>query len=194
MTPTEKLKQLSEYYKCWYLTQYVLGHHRFPLWSAASKPGTHHYGKGGLAQHTLEVAELCLMNNVYFAKDGRGVDTVQLFVAAVFHDFGKIDDYEPVGRETSDGDFVHDHENWKATDHKYKIHHVNKSAMAFNEVCNIQMVNPEWRDEVVHAILAHHGRPEWGSPVEPQSRLAWILHLSDHMSARMFDCENGKHK
>ena len=43
-------------------------------------------------------------------------------------------------------------------------------------------------DEVLHAILSHHGRREYGSPVSPSTRIAWLLHLCDSISARMFDC------
>jgi 3'-5' exoribonuclease len=33
-------------------------------------------------------------------------------------------------------------------------------------------------------MLAHHGRKEWGSPVEPATNEAWILHAADMMSSR----------
>jgi 3'-5' exoribonuclease len=51
---------------------------------------------------------------------------------------------------------------------------------------------PAYRDieeEVLHAILSHHGMRQWGSPVAPKSRLAWLLHLADSMSARMADAD-----
>ena len=38
-----------------------------------------------------------------------------------------------------------------------------------------------------------HGQREWGSPVMPKSRVAWLLHLSDGISARMADCETTDH-
>jgi 3'-5' exoribonuclease len=44
-------------------------------------------------------------------------------------------------------------------------------------------------DNVLHAILAHHGSREWGSPVVPLTKLAWMLHLCDGISARMDDAE-----
>jgi 23S rRNA maturation-related 3'-5' exoribonuclease YhaM len=44
-------------------------------------------------------------------------------------------------------------------------------------------------DEVTHAILSHHGQREWGSPVRPATKLAWILHTCDMMSARVNDCD-----
>jgi 3'-5' exoribonuclease len=37
---------------------------------------------------------------------------------------------------------------------------------------------------IEHAILAHHGRQEWGSPVEPVTAEAYILHYADMLSVR----------
>ena len=36
---------------------------------------------------------------------------------------------------------------------------------------------------------AHHGIRAWGSPVSPNTQLAWLLHLSDNLSARLNDCD-----
>ena len=41
--------------------------------------------------------------------------------------------------------------------------------------------------EVAHAIAAHHGRKEWGSPVTPQCRVAVVLHQAD-MHSVFEDC------
>jgi 23S rRNA maturation-related 3'-5' exoribonuclease YhaM len=41
---------------------------------------------------------------------------------------------------------------------------------------------------ITHNILSHHGMREWGSPVAPATKEAWILHLCDNMSARLDDC------
>jgi hypothetical protein len=37
---------------------------------------------------------------------------------------------------------------------------------------------------VEHAILAHHGWKEWGSPVEPQTVEVQILHFADMLSCQ----------
>jgi 23S rRNA maturation-related 3'-5' exoribonuclease YhaM len=50
-------------------------------------------------------------------------------------------------------------------------------------------LNTRYHDSVLHAILAHHGRREAGSPVAPKSRIAWLVHLSDQISARMADAD-----
>jgi 23S rRNA maturation-related 3'-5' exoribonuclease YhaM len=40
------------------------------------------------------------------------------------------------------------------------------------------------RDAVIHCMLSHHGRREWGSPVEPVTPEAYILHVADMLSSR----------
>ena len=44
-------------------------------------------------------------------------------------------------------------------------------------------LSPEKKMKIEHAMLAHHGRKEWGSPVEPATAEAFILHAADMMSA-----------
>lgn len=39
-------------------------------------------------------------------------------------------------------------------------------------------------EEILHCILAHHCEKEWGSPVKPKTKEAWIVHLADQTSAR----------
>jgi len=47
----------------------------------------------------------------------------------------------------------------------------------------------ELHDKVLHAILAHHGCREAGSPVAPKTREAWLVHFCDGISARMDDAD-----
>jgi len=45
---------------------------------------------------------------------------------------------------------------------------------------------PDWMiDAVLHVIESHHSRPEWGSPSEPASREAWLVHFADMVSAKL---------
>ena len=46
-----------------------------------------------------------------------------------------------------------------------------------------------YHEDVLHAVLAHHGTREAGSPVAPKSRVAWLVHLCDGISARMYDAD-----
>ena len=182
----------------------VLGNPKFPLWSGSAHSKVHHYGKGKLAQHTLEVVELCLQNNEYFLKLDKAVPKDQLFLAALFHDIGKLDDYDYYRKgeiiKTSEikgpAGFItvgNDYEVWKSTEHKKKIYHISKSAIIWSKTFDTHLkgiVDKDFHDNVLHAILSHHGRLEWKSPVTPQDRMGWLLHLSDCMSARIDDCLN----
>jgi 3'-5' exoribonuclease len=117
-----------------------------------------------------------------------------LFLGALFHDYGKVRDYEK--------DL---HGDWCKTQHARRIHHVSRSALWWQKSWDLyqdfyhngssssagkeMQLTDEEAEEVLHVILSHHGRREWGSPVAPNSREAWIVHLCDGMSARLNDCE-----
>lgn len=151
----------------------VLNNQEFFIWSGSSKPQKHHYGDYGLIIHTEEVVRLCLLNAD--ALDS-SVDRKLLILSALYHDIGKIYDYEKIN------------DNWQSTNHKKNIHHITRSAIIFNE--NVHSISQEEKNEVTHAILSHHGLREWGSPVSPNTQIAWLLHLCDNISARMNDCNN----
>lgn len=185
ITPVDRLREYAEEYECRSLCERVLTDWRFPLWSASSKSTTHHYGMGGLAKHTLEVVELCFNANDYFNVDDKGVDDMQIFLTAFFHDVGKMWDYKATNPEMTE---------WEGTKHKETIHHISRSVMVWVEEVeraklDAAYISDEFKDEVSHAILAHHGLREWGSPVSPKTKLAWILHTCDMLSARMDECQ-----
>lgn len=159
------------------LASVVLDDEKFPIWSASCHSIHHHYGKGGLAQHTFEVVDLCLRNNAYFPQ--QMTDERLLFFSALFHDAGKMWDYRPLS-----DDYV----KWEGTEHKRNIHHISRSALVWQKAYD-QHGSFQGCDEVLHAILAHHGSRQWGSPVTPNTKMAWLLHLCDGISARMDDGE-----
>lgn len=161
---------------------------RLPLWTG-SLNNKHHYGKGGLLQHIAEVCQLCLLNNVAT----RAADGKKVFLAAFFHDVGKLWDYEPVSglREIGGQLVMTDYIAWRATSHKGLLHHISRSAFEWRLCAQEAGFSEADIDEVTHAILAHHGLQEWGSPVTPKTKLAWLLHLCDSLSARLDD---GGHK
>jgi 3'-5' exoribonuclease len=177
------LKCIAEDLGCSKLAGVVLDNPRFPLWAGASKPHQHHYGKGRLAEHVLEVTEIALQNNEYFEKVGKGVDKVKLYLACLYHDVGKLWDYEPV-----DDTYV----DWRGNEHRHMIHHISRSGLVWCDAAKAEGWKSEDIDEVWHCILSHHGLKEWGSPVPPQTRMAWLLHLADGLSARLDDFDKRK--
>jgi 3'-5' exoribonuclease len=168
MTPFQKLvsyvRQLPEHLKAVCFT--VLSDPEFeraPA-SAGHHPGPHQQ-PGGLSLHTLEVAEHAIAL--------AGVDEVlqhRAIVAAVFHDYGKVYEYAVKSGAVAKTAFYS------------RVGHIVYSWHFFLNVADGLTI--EERDEIGHALLAHHGRKEWGSPVEPQTKLAFILHTADMLSAR----------
>lgn len=176
----ERLLELAEDHGCVHVISSIIENEKFSTWSGSSKPNLHHYGKGGLLKHTTEVVELCLLNNDFLHGLKKGTDDKELFLAAFFHDVGKLWDYEPTNLEMTE---------WQGTVHKRRIHHISRSALIWNFISYNLALDVELSDNVLHAILAHHGQRSWGSPVAPATTTAWVLHLCDGISARSEDCE-----
>ena len=174
---TNNLKRLAEQFKVLDICNIVLDDSRFPKWSGSSVQRQHHYGLGGLATHVEDVANLCILNNAYFNSFGKGCNDKDLFLAAIFHDAGKMWDYLPKKEYTE----------WYSSPHKRNIHHICKSTIVWHDAAIKFNISEERHDIILHAILSHHGQREWGSPVGPNSRLAYILHYCDSLSARVDD-------
>jgi len=161
----------------------ILDDPRFVLWSGSSKSNSHHYGDGGLVRHTIEVYEIaektaCMFRSPMGYDTTNGIPTEkELFLACLYHDVGKMWDYQKV-----DG-------VWTSAPHKRVVHHVSRSAIEWCRAVDKTGECKDIEESVLHAILAHHGLREWGSPVAPKSKLAWLVHLSDAMSARMDDAD-----
>lgn len=193
MNDIELIEQIADGLQVLPMAKRVTTIPNFAIWSGSHSPHGHHYGKGGLAKHTREVIQLCLVNAGYCNAD---INKVNLFLAALYHDVGKLWDYEPTreslpygnsSNERAWGKNPNEYKDWKKTSHKNKIHHITRSIIVWQEDAKIYGVDEESKDEITHAILAHHGHKEWGSPVEPQTRLACMLHCCDLLSARMDD-------
>ena len=183
MTPKEKLQTLAENLNVSELSNNVLLDKRFIFCSGSSKEGYHHYGDGQLCQHVLEVVEILLLNNEYFSNP---IDKKEVYLSALFHDYGKLWDYEKVGTK------------WESTEHKYNIHHISRSAIEWSRIAQevtdkypekYSWLTEEVKNNILHAILSHHQLRQWGSPVSPNTQLAWLIHLADSISARMSDGE-----
>ena len=125
----------------------------------------HHNYRHGLVIHVDEV-----MQNV-FAMTG-DAPSGELITAVIWHDYMKIKDY---GWDAEG--------NITKAPYRKLINHVAGSAMVFYQAaCSILPV--EKLERIEHLLLSHHGRKEWGSPVEPATAEALILHAADMMSAK----------
>ena len=173
------------------IADFLLLNPRFSLWSGSGYPNQHHYGTGGLITHVSEVVNMCLdMREKWYPE----INVKVLFLSALMHDWGKLWDYEPVHQycETYKNVRLNDIDSevkWRSTTHKRNIHHISRSAIEWSKAVALSGECKDIEDEVTHAILSHHGQREWGSPVAPNTQMAWLLHCCDVISARMNDCE-----
>jgi 3'-5' exoribonuclease len=185
----KELKNQARVYGVEIFVNKVLNDEDFRIWSGAGKPEHHHYGDGGLLKHTYEV--WMLARSIWATHKSYGddnhFDQVEVFVSVIWHDFGKLWDYQ------KDDDGV-----WgKHDNHARTIHHISRSAIEWERHVDRIINNPIYEDtvfpfrieNVTHNILSHHGMREWGSPVAPATKEAWVLHLADNLSARLDDCD-----
>ena len=152
----------------------VLMDNRF--WKTPGSLRYHQFYEGGLAIHTAQVVQ----GLTGFLTMGNYPSLHLAQFAGIWHDYGKVRDY----KQDDEG-------NWVSADFKFKVRHVAGSyGMLMGTVSTLHMggliylPNEEEFLEVSHMMLAHHGRREWGSPVEPLTAGAWALHAADNMSAR----------
>lgn len=134
----------------------------------AATSAHHHAYIGGLLVHTAEVTDYAYTMIDMFPN----CDWDAVLTAAILHDWGKIHEYEIVNGEI------------RKTDYRRLIRHVAGSYAMVEQELSYLDVPQETRLKIGHAILAHHGRQEWGSPVEPQNVEAFILHTADMFSAQ----------
>lgn len=181
-----------------HLCDYVLNDPAFRTSPGGSKH--HHNYPGGLLQHTYEV----MSHAKFITGDFRFVRRGLLVPAIIWHDYHKTRDYRTVtvcalcGAEYGTPAWVGPCA--KAAPEKVQVHagidkiirteylqligHVTGSAMA----CQQEMLRLQFDqatiEDMLHVMLAHHGRRDWGSPVEPKMPEAWILHAADMLSAQ----------
>ena len=125
----------------------------------------HHACIGGLLEHTLGVVRLCS----FVADEHPEIDRDLLLTAAILHDVGKATSYTqgPVLDLTDEGKL---------------IDHVAQGALVVQTAIDgIEGFPQGLRNRLIHAILAHHGALERGSPVAPQTLEALALHHADWM-------------
>jgi hypothetical protein len=197
MSPQEKIIELAKIIsdeKLRSTVDVILNNEKFFKYPASTH--IHHAYTGGLAAHTGEVASIATSLCLIHPKADKGI----VMAAALWHDFAKIWDYKlTVHFRSPDEDkpfgdlprryvLVEDHESYKKiyqADFEYKdrIHHVSGSMAEFTSAATNRGVDRKTIQAVQHAILAHHGRKDWGAVKDPQTLEAWILHTADYSSA-----------
>lgn len=124
----------------------------------------HHACVGGLLEHTLNVARLAQTASLIYPEMNRDL----IVTVALLHDLGKVRAYDPLTFDLTEEGSLWSHLYMGAS----QVEHCIEGLPGFD---------PELRLRVVHAILAHHGRLENGSPVLPMTLEAIVLHYADNL-------------
>lgn len=133
----------------------------------------HHAQLGGLLLHVFEVTDIAR----HIARTVRKADTDLVIAGAMLHDIGKVDAYA-----------VHP-EGFAHTTAGLLVGHVTLGALMFDRRLRDSglALSAAQRDELLHGILSHHGALEFGSPVQPMTLEAEIVHWADEASAKATD-------
>lgn len=143
------------------------------LTHAAAK-SNHHNQIGGLAHHTSTMLEIAKRIAPLYPM----INTDYLYSIILLHDVGKIQELEnPIAPNyTTVGTL---------------IGHITLIAMEVNEVSNELKKEGIIKEDsmaptlLIHGLSSHHGQKEWGSPVEPMTIEAQLVHLIDMVDSRM---------
>jgi 3'-5' exoribonuclease len=129
----------------------------------------HHAYIGGLLEHTAGVTALCKSAADYYPFINQDL----LLTGAILHDIGKTKNYK-LGKGfdgTNEGKLIG--------------HLVLGVQMVEQAMDKLGMNQTLLRNSLIHLLVSHHGIMEWGSPIEPLTIEACVLHHADNMDAQI---------
>ena len=135
--------------------------------SAAAK-SVHHAYAGGLLEHTVS----CLKLAHRLADHYPQVDRDLLVAGAFFHDLGKV--RELMGER-----------GVEYTDEGKLVGHLVMAAQWIHDKARRIGAPRDLEHHIVHLVLAHHGRLEYGSPKVPLTLEALLTHYIDELDSRV---------
>ena len=139
------------------------------LAAAPGAKGIHHAYLGGLLEHTLSVVQVCRLMAQHYPH----VDRDLLVASAILHDIGKVQEL------TWEGSFDY-------SDAGRLVGHIVLGTLMVEARLRALPGFPEHlRLRLLHAILSHHGELALGSPKEPMTLEALILHEVEDLDAKV---------
>ncbi|MDO8507806.1 MAG: HD domain-containing protein [bacterium] len=128
----------------------------------------HHDYLGGLLEHTTEM----LSYVPAVCKTHPKINKDMFVTGIIFHDIGKIYDYDVSTTIT-------------LTTKLKLLGHIFTGAEMVKKYGEKTGMDEELLDEVIHLILSHHGKMEYGSPVVPKTPEAIALNFVDELSSKL---------
>ncbi len=141
---------------------------RARLLVAPAAKSVHHAYVGGLLEHMLSVAGLCMRMADHYPELDRQV----LLAAALFHDIGKL--------EEMNGGLTTEY-----TDAGRLLGHIIQGLAMLEPFLAASGLEPDLALHFRHLIASHHGEPEFGTPKQPATAEAFALHHADNVDAKI---------
>jgi len=128
----------------------------------------HHGWTSGLLQHILEIMDMCdSISKVY-----PELDRDLLITGALLHDIGKLDEIETTSRI-------------KGTQKGQLIGHLVMGLNYLSEKLKNSEMDETLKNKIMHLIVSHHGKIEFGSPKEPMFPEALVVAMIDDLSSKI---------
>jgi len=128
----------------------------------------HHGWIGGLLEHVLNIINIC----EHIAKIHPTLNRDLLVTGAILHDIGKIE-------ELSTSTHI------RVTNKGILIGHVTIGAQMLGRAFDKIDIPEDYKLKVMHMVLSHHGKMEYGSPKIPAFPEALALYYADEFDARI---------
>ncbi len=128
----------------------------------------HHAYRGGLLEHVVKMAEVAADICGHYPEIDRDLVLLGVYV----HDLGKLREIGamPANDYTLEGQLVG---------------HIAIGVEMVRECCGAVELPDDLRLHLEHLVVSHHGRREWGSPIEPSTPEAFVLHLIDNLDSKL---------
>ena len=129
----------------------------------------HHACIGGLLEHVSSVVKLAVLVSSHYDD----IDRDLLVSGVLLHDLGKI-------RELTSGP------SFEYTDEGRLLGHIAIGSAWIGRRCDeISGFPPRLKSLLLHMVLSHHGKLEFGSPQVPQFAEALALHYIDDLDSKL---------
>ena len=129
----------------------------------------HHAYIGGVLEHTLSmtaIADFLASHYPYVNRD-------LLVSGTLLHDMGKTVEYDVAS-------------SFSFTEDGRLVGHIVRAIIMIEKAAEeLGDIPPQDVQQLVHLIASHHGKLEWGSPVEPKTVEALLLHQVDLLDSRI---------
>lgn len=137
--------------------------------TAPGAKAIHHAYRGGLLEHTVSMLRLASNISELYGD----LDTDLLITSCILHDIGKMQEYnEDLAIERTTKGRLLGHIVLGLLRLQFYIDRLDEFPTA------------KWQ-KLLHVLISHHGRLEWGSPQVPMTLEAIALHYIDNLDAKL---------